>query len=186
MTEKEWVEEVLRTLKQGLHMRRIRVDTGLRLPYGYEISAYRNKPDAKPISFQTDLAIVEEIDDDSWLPRVIVEAKIGSITTHDAITYSQKAEAHRTVHPYLRYGIMLGNRGHNPLPGRLYRHGTGFDFMVSFKGFELSTPELRSFLRIIRDEVRASRKLEKILYESRLSGRDHYTIFRRRLELKNI
>jgi hypothetical protein len=26
-----------------------------------------------------------------------------------AITYSQKASTHRAVHPYLRYGIMLGD-----------------------------------------------------------------------------
>ena len=30
-----------------------------------------------------------------WKPRVVVEAKLGSITTHDAITYNQKAATHR-------------------------------------------------------------------------------------------
>lgn len=83
---------------------------------------------------QTDLSIVEHIDAERWTPRVVVEAKLGSVTTHDAITYSEKAATHRSVHPYLRYGIMLGEREHHPLPGRLYRHGAQFDFMVSFRG----------------------------------------------------
>ncbi len=46
---------------------------------------------------------------DRWKPRVVVEAKLGKVTTNDAITYSQKASTHRAVHPYLRYGIMLGD-----------------------------------------------------------------------------
>ncbi|GAI54911.1 unnamed protein product, partial [marine sediment metagenome] len=57
-----------------------------------------------------------------------IEGKINSVTTHGAITYSQKASTHKNVHPYLRYGILLGNRKHYPLPGRLFRHGAYFDF----------------------------------------------------------
>jgi len=184
MKETEWVDLVAQAVREGLSTRRIRVETGMRLAYGYEISAYREKPDAKPIEYQTDLALVEEFDDGSWRPRVIVEAKIDSITTHDAITYSRKADAHKTVHPYLRYGVILGSRGDRALPGRLYRHGTGFDFMVSFRDFVLSEKELSTFMKIMTDEIRASQRMEKFLYESRLPSRDRYTVFRRRLEVR--
>src|SRR5437762_1914223 len=108
----------------------LEVKTRLRLAYGHEIVSYLEKPVTRSTKFETDLAIVETTDG-AWRPRVVVEAKLGSVTTHDAITYSQKAVHHRAVHPYLRYGVMLGRRRHHPLPGRLYRHGAQFDFMIS-------------------------------------------------------
>ena len=83
--------------------------------------------------FVTDLLIYEKLNN-SIKPRVIIESKIQSVTTHDAITYSYKAQCHKNVIPYLWYGIMLGNRGEYPLPGRLSRHGTNFDFLLNFKG----------------------------------------------------
>lgn len=184
MTEKEWVERLAGLIRQNLCDKRIRVETAKRLPYGYEIFEYRETPDAKPIMYQTDLALIEVFDNDSWRPRVIVEAKIDSITTHDAITYSRKADAHKTVHPYLRYGVVLGNRGDKALPGRLFRHGTGFDFMMSFNSFKFTAAETSTIIDIVSDEIRASRSIEKLLYESRLPSRDRYTVFRRHLKLQ--
>ena len=184
MGEREWVEYVADILRDRLTSKNLRVETGMRLAYGYEIAAYAELPNAKLKEYQTDLAIVEDLEDGSWLPRVIVEAKVDSITTHDAITYSRKAESHRTVHPYLRYGVMLGHRGDSPLPGRLYRHGTGFDFMISFRDFSLSDNEWGTLIKIIKDEVRASRNLEKIIYDSQLRDRDRFTVYRRRLILQ--
>jgi len=115
---------------------------------------------------------------------VVIEAKVRSITTHDAITYSQKAASHKAVHPFLRYGIMLGDRQHYPLPGRLYRHGLQFDFMVSFRSTEPTEHEMLRFAHLLQSEVEASRKLERIIYESRSRNRDHYTILHRRLNLE--
>src|SRR5687768_13658367 len=88
----------------------VEVKTRLKLAYGNEITSYRgDKPESrKPDSFQTDLALVELLEDERWKPRIVIEAKIDTVTSHDAITYSQKAAAHRRVHSYLRYGIMLG------------------------------------------------------------------------------
>jgi hypothetical protein len=134
--------------------------------------------------FQTDLALIESLGGDQWKPRVVVEAKIGTVDTHDAITYSQKAAAHRRVHSFLRYGIMLGNREHYPLPGRLYRHGAEFDFMASFASFEPTESEIDAFVDVLRLEVAASKTLERILYESRSPGREKYTILHRQLVLK--
>lgn len=186
MNEREWVQQIAQCLRAGPFKSDgvLEIQTGLKLVYGYEITSYGPALDSKSSEFETDLAIVEKLEDGRWKPRVVVEAKIDSITTHDAITYSHKASIHKAVHPYLRYGVMLGNRQHFPLPGRLYRHGAQFDFMVSFVGFNATSKEMEAFCQVLRAEVEASHTLERILYESRKKDRDHYTIFHRRLEVK--
>jgi hypothetical protein len=151
MTEAEWVERIASELRglpwpeqDGLSLR-----TGLKVAYGCEILSYGPQPEPQSIKFATDLAVIETLGNGRWKPRVVVEAKVGSITTHGAITYSQKAAAHRAVHPYLRYGIMLGDRKHYPLPGRLYRHGAQFDFMMSFRGVEPDQSEMAVFVEVL-------------------------------------
>ena len=188
MTEKEWTERMAHCLQDELSetpYKACLIEVGRKIPYGFEIRSYDNG-DPKPNvnQYETDLVILDHESDRSWKPRVIVEAKKSSVTTHDAITYSQKALSHKTVHPYLRYGIMLGDRKHYPLPGRLYRHGAHFDFMISFIGTRPKKEEIDRFGQIICAEIDASRKLEKIIYESRQHDRDHYTILHKRLCLE--
>lgn len=113
---------------------RLTVHTGAKLPYANEVRSYVDTAAAasETMDYETDLLVFECQDARTWTPRVVAEAKCrGSITTHDAITYSHNVLAHRQVHPYLRYGILIGKREHYPLPGRLFRHGTQFDFMLS-------------------------------------------------------
>lgn len=121
-----------------------------------------------------------------WKPRIVIEAKLYRITTHDAITYSQKAMTHKQVHPYLRYGIMVGNRKNYPLPGRLFRHGAHFDFMLSWVGIEPTDNEITSLVKVIKDEVKASQDLEEIIYRSRSKNREHYTFYHKPLMLNRI
>jgi hypothetical protein len=165
MSEAEWVEQMASELKglQWLQEDGLCVQTGVKLAYGCEIRWYAAQPEPDSISFETDLAVIETAEDGRWKPRVVVEAKLKSITTHDAITYSQKAASHKAVHPYLRYGIMLGDRKHYPLPGRLFRHGAHFDFMISFRATEPTESENTMFVELLRTEVSASRTLERIL-----------------------
>ena len=183
MTEAEWVEIMRERIASVAfpRARGVKVKSGLRIPYGFEITSYNTQPESKAIAFETDLAIIETDDQGRWKPRVIIEAKIRSVTTHDAITYSQKASAHKSVHPYLRYGIMLGERQHLPLPGRLYRHGAHFDFMISFVATTPTRNELLKFAEVLRAEVEASRTLEKMIYKSRSPTRDRYTLVHRKL-----
>lgn len=188
MQETEWVELIADAVRADLvdSDQSLRIQTQLKIPYGYEIRAYREEPETEAISFATDFIVVEDYPDGSWKPRVVVEAKVGGITTHDAITYSHKAANHKAVFPYLRYGIMLGNRQHYPLPGRLYRHGSQFDFMISFKEHEPSLKELEAFQVILLEEVQASRALENMIYQSRKRDRDHHTLFHRKLTVDDI
>jgi hypothetical protein len=144
--------------------------------------------DTKPkvrnsLLYETDLLISEQITGTEWTPRLIIEAKINSVTTHDAITYSQKAQSHKAVHPYLRYGIIIGNRKHYPLPGRLFRHGSHFDFMLSWVAFEPTESDLDRLLHLITVEVEASQKLEEAILDSRNTNREKYTCLHRPLLL---
>ena len=188
MRETQWVELVADAVQPELeHLGySFRVETQFKIPYGNEIRAYREEPESEAIPFATDFVVVEDYPDGSWKPRVVVEAKVDTISTHDAITYSYKAAHHKYVFPYLRYGIMLGNREHYPLPGRLYRHGTQFDFMISFKGHDLTQKERDAFRELLLEEVEASRRLENMIYESRKRDRDHHTLFHRRLIVGDI
>ena len=166
-----------------------KIEVGRRIPYGYEIRSYQGLEAKSDVSwdevkrYQTDLVILEGTEK-AWKPRLIIEAKKRTVTTHDAITYSQKALSHKTVHPYIRYGIMLGERKHYPLPGRLYRHGAHFDFMISFSGDQPTRAEMARFEKVVRAEIDASRQLEEIIFKSLTPDRNRYTVLHKRLCLE--
>lgn len=52
-------------------------------------------------AFQTDLCIFLKKDNNIRIPKVVIEFK-NNPTTHDVITYSNKARRHKRVYPYLR------------------------------------------------------------------------------------
>lgn len=95
---------------------------------------------------------------------MVVEFKLGSITTHDALTYSAKAATHKNVHPYLRYGIAIGGMD-GPVPKRLVRHGHNFDFMMTIGGEKLTNTGRSQLVELIVEEVRASQTIERLLTE---------------------
>lgn len=188
MNEREWVKSLTSKMEISLRERynNIRVEDGFRLPYSSEIKMYKGKQpsDFYQIGYETDILVYEQIEADIWKPRIIIETKINRVTTHDAITYSQKAQTHKNVHPYLRYGILIGNRKQNPLPGRLFRHGQHFDFMQSWKDFKADDDEWIELMNILKNEFEASKILEEILFNNRSRTREKYTILHRPLTLK--
>lgn len=186
MTEREWTLIVQNYLSESITSNgKLAVKAFERIPYALEVMGYNEQGDhdLRHMEYQTDLVITENVDDGIWKPRVIIELKINNVTTHDAITYSQKAFTHKNVHPYLRYGILLGKRDHYPLPGRLFRHGAHFDFMASWVDFEPTEGELKGLVEIVNLEIEASRALEEIIYSSRSPSREHYTFLHRPLKL---
>jgi len=188
MNEKEWVESVISLVPERMRATdpSLGIDSAKRLTYAHEIRDYEgSEPKTRnSILYETDVLVTEETEENVWKPRVVVEAKLARITTHDAITYSEKASTHKHVHPYLRYGILIGDRKHYPLPGRLFRHGAYFDFMVSWMGLVPTESELDRFVTLILSEVQASRHLEDILYTSRQRGRSKYTLLHKPLVLE--
>lgn len=109
----------------------------------------------------------------SIIPRVSVELKVGGVTTHDSIVYSEKARRIRAIYPFVRYGLILGGLDH--IPGRTLRLGTEFDFIVA-----MPTPIRKATLgrlgKLLRLELRLSRKLTAIL-----RGRDKVAALHRSL-----
>lgn len=186
MTEREWVKKILKPEIQKASEacnENLAVEVGQRLPYTYQVRSYAaQEPKGKPESrgYETDVLVYEGTAQ-AWTPRMIIEAKT-RITTHDAITYSQKAAEQKSVHPYLRYGMLGGNREH--LPGRLLWHGTHFDFMVAWKDYEPSENERKELIDLVREEVKSSRELEKIFFDSLKRDFEPYRFLRRSLILK--
>lgn len=183
MRENDWTAMIGGKLEAEL--RDLFVESLRRIPYSQEIESYSEgwQPNyMNPMRFETDMVVFENVGG-IVKPRVIVEAKLDRITTHDAITYSYKAEKHKAITPYVRYGIMIGEREHYPLPGRLFRHGTNFDFMFSFKGDMPDGTEWEAFVALIQREVLYSRQTEEMLHESRSPGRKHYYMMEKQLVL---
>lgn len=190
MNERTWVRTLLPSLQvcvQGLALPggQTRVSAAKKLPYVSEVFGYGpdNEPAVTHSEYETDLLIEDVGPAGEWVPRVIIEAKLGGVTTHDALTYSAKAATHKHVHPYLRYGLLAGAREHYAVPVRLVRHGAFFDFMVAWAALRASAEEWTRFSELIRDEVIASRTLQALLQNNRSRSRKRYSILHRPLRL---
>lgn len=191
-TEKEWVmglrprlETDLRACDEGEW--KVGVDAGEKLTYAHEILRYNsnNKPDdGYTAKYETDLLIYDTRENGDWIPRIVVECKTWSVTTHDALTYSTKSQTQKHVHPYLRYGVLIGDYGPT-LPGRIIRHGAYFDFMMVWPSQEPTTEEWADLIEVLTDEVRASRILQELLSDSRSRDRRKFCLLHRPLRLKD-
>jgi hypothetical protein len=184
MNEQEWVELIAGKLRASFVGSSLLIEQGKMVPYAHDILYYSatGKPYYRQRKYETDILISDKATDNTTKPRLIIEAKINSLTTHDAITYSQKAFAHKHIHPYLRYGIILGK--HRSLPGRLFRHGVHFDFMQSFVDIEPSAEEWENFLRIVKDEIANSFVLEGVILNTRSTKDKAFTSFQKGLDLR--
>jgi hypothetical protein len=166
--EKEWAKKLRDEIDSCIRIKGISTHVNLEVPYKFEMfectEVRGEKPKGKPIGYATDILIREDISTERWKPRVIVELKINSINTHDSITYSEKAYAHKSVFPYLRYGIVIGNH-RGPIPWRLHRHGVHFDFMMVITSIKPTKTEISKLTGILKSEIDASRKVESIIFK---------------------
>lgn len=188
MKENDWTKSICEMLRGADFGEEIYFDVLKKIPYAFEISSFNEEWEVESDSFdeslfETDLVVYEK-KEGKVIPRVIIEAKVGSVTTHDAITYSHKAMYHKNVIPFVRYGIMLGARETYPLPGRLFRHGTNFDFLYSFVGYEATEKEKKMFVEMIKREITYSKQIEEILSNSRSKGRKHYYMLQKEFHLE--
>jgi hypothetical protein len=191
-TEKEWVEKCLKPrIRKALQELKsenawnISVDSGMRLTYAHEILQYHDADAKQPVSaaYETDLLIRDSNKNGDWVPRVVLECKKEGVTTHDALTYSAKAATHKHVHPYLRYGMLIGALG-SSIPGRLIRHGAYFDFMMVWSHEEPTEKEWAIIIDVLKDEIESSRKLQAILTDSRSRNRKKFGLLHRKLDLR--
>lgn len=184
MREEDWAKSV----KDRIHSYvqtlsgKYAADVGRKLCYANEVRQYRNKTaECQEVNFETDILLYEWVDDEVWKPRVVIEAKVGSVTTHDAITHSKKAQNHRAVHPFLRYGMFLGNMGEVGVPARVLRHGENFDFMISWASFRPNETEWDALCKILKNEIEASQVVEETLFNNRTKDRERYFAYHRPL-----
>ena len=189
MSEKDWVRSLRPLLQESLKdcgdgEWRVEVCFGEKLIYANEIFQYQadGPHQHRHASYETDLLVYDIRGNGDWVPRVVVECKLGSVTTHDALTYSAKASTHKHVHPYLRYGTLSGAFD-DALPGRLIRHGAYFDFMMVWSGEEATDDEWSDLTGLLAEEVAASRTLQTLLTDSRNRDRKRFRLLHRPLRL---
>lgn len=184
--EREWVRRLAARLHQELPTldeTRLDIVDGRKLLYTNEVEGYsiEGQSRGRSSSYETDLLIADVVADGAWTPRVVVECKLGRVTTHDALSYSAKAFTHKHVHPYLRYGFLAGALAN--IPGRLIKHGASFDFMATWLLEEPPAAQWVTFVHILKEEIRASRTLQRILSNSRHVRQAGVHLLQRRLVL---
>lgn len=182
--ETKWAKAIADEIHNHLQSisSRYSADVAQKLCYANEVRQYKNgAAECIETRFETDILIYEWIDDETWTPRLVIETKVDGVTTHDAITYSKKAQNHRVVHPFLRYGIFVGAIGNGGVPARLLRHGESFDFMIAWRGLKPMNEELQVLFNIVASEVITSQNIEKALYNNRNKERNKVTAYHRQL-----
>lgn len=90
--------------------------------------------------------------------------KSGSFSSHDVITYSAKAERHKRVYPYLRYGFLVTRS--EGLGRRFVMHNEGFDFAAALPAGPVDETLL---LGIIRKQVESAERLIELSNSRRLN-----------------
>jgi hypothetical protein len=167
-TESVFVETAHRLIKGKLRGQPLEVSRGAALLYQVTVDNRLRVMDAERITspkrgesaFQTDLCIFERVDDAVLLPRVVLEFKT-KVTTHDVLTYSTKAEKHKTIYPYLRYGLVLSSDKY--VPKRFFTHNEGLDFCMCTGGIS-NTAAARAFELLLQQEIECSRTLESVAF----------------------
>jgi hypothetical protein len=119
--------------------------------------------------FQQDILICEDraLRQEHVVPRVVIEVKFQSVTTHDTIVYSEKARRVRNIYPYVRYGLLLG--GLKTIPGRVLRLGQNFDFILA-----VSHP-------LVPEEVGSARELFSEDLGRIAFGKERISIYRKKM-----
>ncbi len=172
MTEAEFakmlVARISPLLPQG-----IKAETRKALLYGTQfddkgklelhVNVAKEPKRGKGMGFEQDILVFEEVDgsDTSIIPRVAVEVKLSSVTTHDAIVYSQKVRRIRAIYPFCRFGLVIG--GFREIPTRILRHGQDFDFTCAVSP-EQPTNEVHAIASIVNSEIETSRLLGALLF----------------------
>ena len=84
MNEVEWTRGISQLLYK--EFKNYSVEVGKKLTYANEITKYDNaNPLYHDMKYETDILIYEKYSEKNWIPRVVIESKINSISTHDAI-----------------------------------------------------------------------------------------------------
>jgi len=155
MNETEFREKLLEKLQKELKDYEVEVEKNKNLIYrvivnekfSFEPNTPR-EPKRGSHAFQTDLLITSSKDDS--LPLVVIETKYEGFSTHDVLVYSTKAQRHKEIYPYLRYGLVVG--GVNKITNKFFTHNIGFDFAYALKSTD-DSESIKELSEIIKNQV---------------------------------
>jgi len=112
-------------------------------------------------AFETDVTIFAK-KGDAEVPFIVIEVK-ECLTSHDVITYSNKASRHKQVYPYLRYGLLSYNL--DVIPKRFFKHNEHIDFFLAVRDYFEDRTKLGEILfELVKNELQIFENLQKILH----------------------
>ena len=138
------------------------------------ITADLKNPKRGDYAFQTDLCIFLKKEksilqkQDILPPKIVFEFK-EKLTSHDVITYSNKARRHKRIYPYLRYGIIC--YGLWSIPKRFFIHNKALDFCLATA--EDPKFRLEMLRKLIEEELEISNMLESTIFGHKAG---HHTV----------
>jgi hypothetical protein len=141
------------------------------------IHANLNRPKRGDYAFQTDLCIFLKkkfVGKDIEVPKIVLEFKKNP-SSHDVITYSNKARRHKRIYPYLRYGLVC--YGIWAIPKRFFIHNEGLDFCLATAEEPKHWPDMLK--RLIEEELQISNTLESTIFENK-----EFDFYRTNIEFK--
>ena len=154
MNESEFKENLKENIRRKLGNGKYEIKIGENLIYKVIINEnLKFEPNDPQIpirgsyAFQTDLLIIRR---DKQLPLVVIETKYGGFSTHDVLTYSTKAQKHKEIYPYLRYGLVVG--GIDAIQNRFFTHNVGFDFAFALK--DINDNSVSELVEIIKEQIK--------------------------------
>ncbi len=110
-------------------------------------------------SFKIDILIYEyDKTKNKKIPRVAIETKLKSFSTHDVLTYSAKVQKHKILCPYLQYGFVVLHGKEEALPCRYFNHADNFDFAYMYQDGDFEN----FYKNIIIKAIENSQNIEKI------------------------
>lgn len=183
MNEKEFKEKLERILQKELG-NDVKIERDKNLIYKVIVNEkFSFKPDTPKApkrgmdnyAFQTDLLIKDNKMENKDLPLVVIETKYGGFSTHDVLTYSTKAQRHKEIYPYLRYGLVVG--GKNTINDKFFTHNIGFDFACALRSID-NANLIKDLAKIINQQVKSARSLLNILKNKRNKIKKFSTIIR--------
>lgn len=190
MNEKEWIEAVADRIRTDGQLEEldgisVRVGTGAKLPYTYEVLDSKAAETSKNRTgdYHTDLLLYDQLDDGWWAARVVIDCILGEVTSNNALAFRARAARHKHVQGYLRYGVLIVSKNlFSVASERMFRNGDSCDFVARWSDGKANEAEWALFAEILREEVQRSRAIQELFSTNQDSAK--YSIVHRQLSFK--
>lgn len=115
-------------------------------------------------ALEADIVIEEVLNSNVGIPLVAIELKTGAyFNTHDVITTSKKAEKHKSIYPWLRYGfIWFSNQSIRTL---FFRHNESLDFAGGISEYDVENMQNRwqILVRLVQSQIQIAETFRGII-----------------------